>query len=69
METNQEVEEEEEKIEEEEVIAPVDPVAESSLEFIRSAKIKELSRACNKAIESGFDVSLSDGQVHSFSLT
>ena len=67
IEINQEIEEEDE-VEEEEVIAPIDPIAQSSIEFIRSAKIKELSRACNRAIEAGFDLAVR-GETYHFSLT
>lgn len=47
----------------------VDPIDELSIEFIRSSKLKEMSNACKKAIENGFDLMLSDGEIHHFSLT
>lgn len=40
-----------------------------TIEYIRSSKIKELSVTCNKSIEYGVDVSLSDGITGHFSLT
>lgn len=39
-----------------------------TLEFIKSSKIKEMSRTCNQIIEAGFDIELS-GETHHFSLT
>lgn len=41
----------------------------STLEFIITSKISELSDCCNKAITSGFDVELSDGKISHFSLS
>lgn len=40
-----------------------------TLDFVRESKIKEMSNECNKKIISGFDIELSDGEVHHFSLT
>ena len=40
-----------------------------TLEFVRSSKINEMSRTCNQVIEAGFDLQLSDGNTHHFSLT
>lgn len=36
------------------------------LEYVRSSKIAEMSRACNKTIESGFDIETEDG-IHHYS--
>lgn len=41
----------------------------TTLDYIRETKLKELSAACNAAIEYGVDVTLSDGETHHFSLT
>lgn len=38
-------------------------------EYIKMAKTAEMSAACRKAITNGFDVTLSDEQIHHFSLT
>ena len=57
---------------EEEEVIPVAPSAEEldlMLEYVRNAKIKEMSAACRAAIENGFDIVLSDGESHHFSLT
>lgn len=43
----------------------VDP----TLEQVQELKILQTSAACNQAIEQGFDIILSDGEVHHFSLT
>lgn len=47
-----------------------EPIVEPDfvLEFLREAKIKEMSKACQKTIEDGFDITLSDSNEH-FSLT
>lgn len=55
-----------EPIEEEEQ-ATIDPVKQNSIEYIRAAKIREMSSACRKAIESGFDLEVRD-ETHHFSL-
>ncbi len=41
----------------------------ATLAFVRKNKIKALSAACEQAIEDGFDIALSDGAKHHFSLT
>jgi len=46
----------------------IDPVDTASIDFIRSSKLTELSRACRAAIESGIDLEL-HGETHHFSLT
>lgn len=51
---------------------PVEPIPEDPdivLEYVRSSKIKEMSSTCRKAIENGFDLMLSDGKTHHFSLS
>ena len=40
----------------------------ASIDFIRTSKINEMSRACNQVIEAGFDIELG-GKVEHFSLT
>lgn len=59
------IEEEEEPIV---IIDPVNPADEITLEYVRTSKINEMSRACNQAIENGFDVEI-EGEVYHFSLT
>lgn len=44
-------------------------VEDVSVEFVRSAKLMEINHACNKTITDGFDIILSDGVQHHFSLT
>lgn len=67
FETNKEIAvEQEEEIEEEEEV--VNEQYESSVDFIRNAKIAQMSRACKNAIIDGVDVVLSDGESHHFSL-
>lgn len=47
----------------------VDPVEETTIEYVRSAKIAKMTTTCNKVIENGIDVFLSDGISYHFSLT
>ena len=47
----------------------VDEVQEITVDFMKQQKIAELSKTCNQIIEQGFDVQLSDGKTHHFSLT
>ena len=42
---------------------------EITADYVREMKLKELSLACKKAITGGFDIELSDGEQHHFSLT
>ena len=56
----------EEPIEE---IEEVEEDPDATFEFLLDTKLKELRYNCQKAIESGIDLELSDGNVHHFSLT
>ena len=60
---------EEEPVEEEPVEVAETPEEEVTAEFVRDIKIKELSLECNKAITAGFDLELSDGEQHHFSMS
>lgn len=40
-----------------------------TVEFVMAAKLTEISNACNRTITNGFDIELSDGEIHHFSLT
>ncbi len=42
---------------------------EETLEYLIATKISEMSSTCNKVIYAGFDIALSDGESHHFSLT
>ena len=42
---------------------------DNTLEFVKSSKISEMRAICNKSITNGFDIILSDGNSHHFSLT
>ena len=48
---------------------PVDPNEATTIDYVKTAKIAEMNHLCNKVIESGVDVLLSDGKVYHFSLT
>ena len=52
-----------------EIVEPVDPAVEVTIEFVKEKKIAAMSKICNETIETGFDVVLSDGNTHHFSLT
>ena len=60
--------EEEEDIPEEPVIEPVDVVGEITIDYVRTAKLNEMSNACRAAITSGIDLQLR-GETHHFSLS
>lgn len=47
----------------------VDPNEETTIEYIKASKIAEMNYVCNKVIENGIDVVLSDGKTYHFSLT
>ena len=47
----------------------VEPQEDLTVEFVKKAKLIEISNACNNVITTGFDIELSDGNVHHFSLT
>lgn len=48
---------------------PVDPNEEVTIDYVKTTKIAELNYVCNKVIENGVDVQLSDGNLYHFSLT
>ena len=72
FETKEEIEQQEEQpiYEEpqEEYIPSVDPIEETTLEFIRSSKLQEMSYACRTTIEAGFNLEIR-GETKHFSLT
>lgn len=49
------------------VIDVTDPIDEITLEYVRAAKINQMSRTCNQTIEAGFDLELRE-ETHHFSL-
>jgi len=57
----------EEDAPEEPIIEPVDPVEEITVEYVRNAKIAEMSYTCRTTIEAGFDLVLRN-ESHHFSL-
>lgn len=42
---------------------------DDTLQLVKSGKVSEISKVCNNTITNGFDVVLSDGKSHHFSLT
>lgn len=67
--SNEEIQIAEEPEVEEELQDNVSEDEKLTIDYIRDAKIKEMKSACNKAITTGFDIELSDGKKHHFSLT
>lgn len=59
----------EEEIPQDEEEPIIDENIEVTVDFVKSKKINEMSNICNKTIINGFDVVLSDGESHHFSLT
>lgn len=53
---------------ENEIVIPenIDPADEITIQFVRNAKINEMSSDCNKTIERGFDIETEDG-IHHYS--
>lgn len=66
--TQIEIEDEEEEEQENIPVLPIDPNEQLTLEFIRSSKISDMSKACRAAIEDGFDLAIR-GETYHFSLT
>lgn len=46
-----------------------DEEQDTTLEFVKTRKLEEVTRSCNSTIENGFFVTLSDGAEHHFTLT
>lgn len=69
FETNEEIEIEQNEEVETETENPVDEQQQATVEFIRDAKIAQMSKICNQIITNGVDIVLSDGLTHHFSLT
>lgn len=67
IESNEEIQIADELVEEFEPV--IDETDGLTIDYIRSAKIAELKRECNKAITEGFDIKLSDGKTRHFSLS
>ena len=56
----------------EDVNNEVDDIKEEdtlTIDYVKESKIKEMKLSCNKMITEGFDIKLSDGKSHHFSLT
>ena len=68
FETNEEIEVEEYEEPTPEQQVPVDDNEQTTIEFIRNAKVEQMSRICHQIIVNGVDVILSDGESHHFSL-
>lgn len=47
----------------------IDPIEEGSINFIRTSKLNEMSYTCRQTIEAGFDLPMTDGEIHHFSLS
>ena len=69
VEKGEEIEIEQEQNEPVEETPVVDPIEEVTLDYLKEAKINEMSYVCNQIITNGFDVILSDSNQYHFSLT
>lgn len=69
IETGKEIEITDEEPDIQEELPQIDPNEEVTVEFIKNAKLNEISSICNRVITGGFDVALSDGEIYHFSLT
>lgn len=67
LQTNEEIYIEEEPIEE--PIIDLQEETDETIEFVRSAKIEQMSKICEQTIVRGFETVLSDGNNYHFSLT
>lgn len=47
----------------------VDENDKITIDYVKKSKINEMKATCNKMITNGFDIKLSDGESHHFSLT
>ena len=56
---------------EEESVVEIEPIVveNPTIDYVRSSKIVELKRDCNKAITDGVDIKLSDGETRHFSMS
>lgn len=69
IESGEEIEVSEEIPETPDIEEPSDPNEEITVEYVKSKKIAEMNAMCSSLIRNGFDVELSDGISHHFSLT
>lgn len=69
VEKGEEIEVEQEQTPTVEDTPVIDPNEEVTVEYVRTIKVAEMNVVCNKVIENGIDVLLSDGEVYHFSLT
>lgn len=69
VEKGEEIEVEQEQTPTVEDTSVIDPNEEVTVEYVRTIKVAEMNMVCNKVIENGIDVLLSDGEVYHFSLT
>lgn len=70
MENNEDIKILPEHLAPEEIESPtVDHIEQLTIDYVKQSKILEMSTVCNKTIESGFDIVLSDSKAYHFSLT
>ncbi|MDY4495025.1 MAG: hypothetical protein SPE24_09165 [Erysipelotrichaceae bacterium] len=69
IETGKEIEITDEEPDIQEELPQIDSDEEVTIEYVKAVKSAEMSATCNKIITNGFDVILSDGENHHFSLT
>ena len=69
VEKGEEIEVQPEQPTPEEDVPVIDPNEAVTVDYVKAAKIAEMNATCNKVIENGIDVMLTDGQIYHFSLT
>lgn len=69
IETGKEIEITDDEQDVQEELPPINKDEEVTIEYIKAIKNAEMNAICNKTITDGFDVILSDGASHHFSLT
>ena len=69
LETNAQIEIEEPEDIQNDMVEEIQEEIELTAAFVKQSKITEMSKECEKLITEGFDVELSDGKAHHFSMT
>lgn len=69
LETNAQIEIEEPEDIQNDTVEEIQEEIELTAAFVKQSKIAEMSKECEKLITEGFDVELSDGKAHHFSMT
>lgn len=69
LETNAQIEIEEPENIQNDTVEEIQEEIELTVAFVKQSKIAEMNKECEKYITDGFDIELSDGKTHHFSMT